>query len=62
MGIGKPMLLKLRIGLPSSDFVQSDKRSARNLMVIARMHEDHSTTSKNPQRHRHLYVYTCRAH
>eukprot|EP00972_Heterocapsa_arctica_P077303 11402882-Heterocapsa_arctica.AAC.1 len=30
--------------VPSSDVVQNDQRSARNVMVIARMPEDRSTT------------------
>ena len=33
--------------ISSSDFVQNDHRSARNLMVIARMPEDRSKTFKN---------------
>eukprot|EP00972_Heterocapsa_arctica_P060734 8959586-Heterocapsa_arctica.AAC.1 len=37
---------KLKIGLSSSDFVQNDKRSAWNRMVIARMPEDRPNTVK----------------
>eukprot|EP00972_Heterocapsa_arctica_P021564 3172387-Heterocapsa_arctica.AAC.1 len=36
------VLLKLNVCI--SEFVQHDKRSARNLMVIARMPEDRSET------------------
>eukprot|EP00972_Heterocapsa_arctica_P071582 10575928-Heterocapsa_arctica.AAC.1 len=42
--------------------VQNYKRSARNIMVIARMPEDRSKTVKKLQSHIHLYAYTCRAH
>eukprot|EP00972_Heterocapsa_arctica_P078956 11642073-Heterocapsa_arctica.AAC.1 len=63
------MFLRLKIGPSSSDFVQNDKRSAGNLMVIARMPEDPSKTFENRQTpvkhlqsHIHLYAYTCRAH
>eukprot|EP00972_Heterocapsa_arctica_P115371 16447365-Heterocapsa_arctica.AAC.1 len=43
------MLLRLRIGLSSSYVVQHDQRSARNLMVIARMPRDRSKTFTNLQ-------------
>eukprot|EP00972_Heterocapsa_arctica_P027195 3998597-Heterocapsa_arctica.AAC.1 len=35
----------------SSEFVQNDMRSARNLMVIARRPEDRSKTVRNLQKH-----------
>eukprot|EP00972_Heterocapsa_arctica_P088586 13062999-Heterocapsa_arctica.AAC.1 len=41
------MLLRLKIGLSSSEFVQHDQRSARNLTVTARMPEDRSNTVKH---------------
>eukprot|EP00972_Heterocapsa_arctica_P097014 14312515-Heterocapsa_arctica.AAC.1 len=43
-------------------FAQNDQRSARNLVVIARVPEDRAKTFKNLQSHRHLCVYACRAH
>eukprot|EP00972_Heterocapsa_arctica_P051871 7630402-Heterocapsa_arctica.AAC.1 len=60
------MFLKLKSWLSSSDVVDTYKRSARDLMMIARMPEDRSKTFKNQlnnlQSHIHLYVYTCGAH
>eukprot|EP00972_Heterocapsa_arctica_P007272 1059968-Heterocapsa_arctica.AAC.1 len=63
------MFLSLKIGLSNSDFVQNDQRSARYIMVIARMPEDRSKTVKNLKTnfknlhsHIHLCVYTCGAH
>eukprot|EP00972_Heterocapsa_arctica_P037632 5538726-Heterocapsa_arctica.AAC.1 len=38
-------------GLSSSDFVQNDQPSARNLMVIVRMPEDRSNTFNNNETH-----------
>eukprot|EP00972_Heterocapsa_arctica_P100633 14837800-Heterocapsa_arctica.AAC.1 len=58
------MRLRLKIGLSSSDFMQNDGRSARNLTVTARMPEDRSKTFKNLQNlqiHIHLCAYTCGA-
>eukprot|EP00972_Heterocapsa_arctica_P110770 16310795-Heterocapsa_arctica.AAC.1 len=44
MGIETTMLLRLKIGLSSSEVVQTGQPSARNIMVIARMPEDRSKT------------------
>eukprot|EP00972_Heterocapsa_arctica_P079550 11723856-Heterocapsa_arctica.AAC.1 len=43
------MLLRLKIGLSSSDVSHNYKRSARNIMVIAGMPEDRSKTINNFQ-------------
>eukprot|EP00972_Heterocapsa_arctica_P033411 4918213-Heterocapsa_arctica.AAC.1 len=46
----------------SSDFVQKYKRSANNIMVIARMPEDRSKTIQKPVKHRFKTfkaIYTC---
>eukprot|EP00972_Heterocapsa_arctica_P048466 7144091-Heterocapsa_arctica.AAC.1 len=55
--------------ISSSELVQNDQGSARNVMVTARMPEDRSKTIKNfqtlynnLQSHIRLYAYTCRAH
>eukprot|EP00972_Heterocapsa_arctica_P107520 15839431-Heterocapsa_arctica.AAC.1 len=55
------MLLKLKLGLSSLYFVQNDKRSARNLVVIARMPEDRSNTVNNLQTLSTTFkaIYTC---
>eukprot|EP00972_Heterocapsa_arctica_P039880 5874383-Heterocapsa_arctica.AAC.1 len=59
------MVLRLK-SFSSSDAVQHDKQSARNLMAIARMPEDCSKTFKHLQKPSKPYtpvcVYTCRAH
>eukprot|EP00972_Heterocapsa_arctica_P025029 3688972-Heterocapsa_arctica.AAC.1 len=47
-GHRQTMCLKLKLGLSSSYLLQSDKRSARNLMVIARMPENRSKTIEPP--------------
>eukprot|EP00972_Heterocapsa_arctica_P075462 11130859-Heterocapsa_arctica.AAC.1 len=58
------MCVKLKLGLSSSDFVQNYQRSARNLMVLARMPEDCSKTIENRfntfnnfQSHVHLFSF-----
>eukprot|EP00972_Heterocapsa_arctica_P096564 14247259-Heterocapsa_arctica.AAC.1 len=56
------MLLRLRIGLSSSDVVQHYQRYARNLMVIARMPEDRPKTLKtfkNRQKPSKPYTPVC---
>eukprot|EP00972_Heterocapsa_arctica_P038153 5617542-Heterocapsa_arctica.AAC.1 len=40
-------VLRLQIGVSSSELAQNDKRSARNLTVIARMPEDPFETLKS---------------
>eukprot|EP00972_Heterocapsa_arctica_P023622 3480673-Heterocapsa_arctica.AAC.1 len=45
------MLLKLKLVLSNSYVVQKYKRSARNIMVIARMPEDRSATFEHIQTH-----------
>eukprot|EP00972_Heterocapsa_arctica_P022872 3364299-Heterocapsa_arctica.AAC.1 len=53
------VFLKLKLGLSSSEFVQHDQRSARNLMVIARMPADRSTTFKNRQQRSKTFKAIC---
>eukprot|EP00972_Heterocapsa_arctica_P089899 13261686-Heterocapsa_arctica.AAC.1 len=56
------MFLRLQIRLSSSDYVRNEKRSASNLMVIARMPEDRSKTFKtfnNFQRPSKPYTPVC---
>eukprot|EP00972_Heterocapsa_arctica_P004569 679645-Heterocapsa_arctica.AAC.1 len=57
------MLLRLKIGLSSSDFVQNDKRYARNLTLIARMPEDRAKnvkqTLENPEKPSKPYTPVC---
>eukprot|EP00972_Heterocapsa_arctica_P087235 12863820-Heterocapsa_arctica.AAC.1 len=56
------MLLRLRIGLSSSDFVQHYQPSTRNLMVIAKMPktgQKPSTTLKNSKQPSKSYTPVC---
>eukprot|EP00972_Heterocapsa_arctica_P085685 12627204-Heterocapsa_arctica.AAC.1 len=59
MGIGSYVFKELKIGLSSSDVVQKYKRSARNLMVIARMPEDRRKPLKNLQKPSRPYTPRC---
>eukprot|EP00972_Heterocapsa_arctica_P098961 14603331-Heterocapsa_arctica.AAC.1 len=56
------MLLRLNIGSQAQNLIKHDKRSARNITVIARMPEDRQTNYKQTtvtsiQSHIHLCVH-----
>eukprot|EP00972_Heterocapsa_arctica_P044135 6515407-Heterocapsa_arctica.AAC.1 len=59
MGVETNNVFEAQDRLSSSDFVQNDQRSARNLMVITRKPEDRSKAFKNLRKPSEPYTPVC---